>query len=495
VATSLALAGQTPFGARLVPTLLGWAALLLCAGTGRRFSTGSAARALPELCFLLCVPWFLYTRQARYYPLVLFCECVALWGLLALRLADKRPLRGRALFLWVVGLLGLFYAQPLQCLVFWLALVPVRVGWFRRSVPQCRLLLADAVAFLLCLPWLIFINPVRPGVRWLQAPTWPRYCDSLAAVTPWYLAPIAASAVLACLAGRRADAPVWRSPIVHISLAVLLLPPLLVAALCASGALLTNDRYVLVSLPAALLILVELLRLLPGRWQWSAAAVVAGVALCPEAILPGWQPLGFQDRPRWALGRSPFGAFMEELGRPLVSPMDIWCRSLAPEARSGGRIFADANPEALLFCLPGLKLERRIPLTPPPDWLALHSLSTNLHWTVVPSPSRRPARSAYVPAHHRSEETDILLVSSLVSMTRSGLYQWRRLGRADIPAENSPEIRDHWFAPGQIPVPVGVWALRHRPDPVTRGRRGLPASAQRRTRMGSGHGRPEVRLH
>ena len=75
-AASLALCGHTQFGARFLPALCGWLAALLVVRIVRDRSKMSGAPLFAAALFATSVPYLLYCRQSRYYPLVLLFDAL-----------------------------------------------------------------------------------------------------------------------------------------------------------------------------------------------------------------------------------------------------------------------------------------------------------------------------------------------------------------------------------------------------------------------------------
>jgi hypothetical protein len=75
-AASIALCGKTQFGARFLPALCGWLAVLVLLKILRGWSKVPGSPLFATALFATSVPYLLYCRQSRYYPLVFLFEAL-----------------------------------------------------------------------------------------------------------------------------------------------------------------------------------------------------------------------------------------------------------------------------------------------------------------------------------------------------------------------------------------------------------------------------------
>jgi mannosyltransferase len=276
--------GDGEFAVRALSVIPSVAAVPVLYALGRRlFDTRTAL--VGALLLTLNASHIRYAQEARGYSLVVFL--VTLATLLLVRLL-QRPTRADWLGYVLSGTLAV-YAHFFGVLVLMAHAVSL-VSLRRRDVPWRRLLAAALAMGVLCVPLVLFLARGDEGqIAWVKAPdAW-----SVLQVL-WVLAGIGAEVTiylaLACIAlgagwrawrARGSSFEVWRFALLGAWLVV----PLFVALALSSFKPILVDRYLLVSLPAFVLLAAAGLERLPAGWNGRGPALAGLVVLAVSGIV------------------------------------------------------------------------------------------------------------------------------------------------------------------------------------------------------------------
>jgi hypothetical protein len=148
---SFAIFGQSVFAARLPFALFGLASLLLFFFLCLELRPDLRFAVLAMLMLLLCVPFLLLVRQARYYPLAIFFQIASVFFYV-------RYLHGRkfSLVLLLISLLLLFQSHYLFALTFLPATV-IHAFFYSRPALK-KLLLTYALFLIISIPILLWLS-------------------------------------------------------------------------------------------------------------------------------------------------------------------------------------------------------------------------------------------------------------------------------------------------------------------------------------------------
>lgn len=282
---------SAPEWARLPALIAGVGLVPLCSALAWRVF---GQRAAIVCAVLVAVSPFVvyYGSEARSYAPAALCVASSTWFLLS---ALDRPSRWRwaALGISAAGAMWLHYFAALP--------LAAQAAWALLSQPACRraLLAAHAGAAALYLPWLPYVseptpreitsafNPtsaadragvlIRPLVGDANRPL-----DDVPGVLPAAVACLVLAAV-AALAVRSAHARLQPSDPRALLAACVLVTPAAILALAALGDNAFNPRYLIVSLPAALVLLSGLIARRPA--PVAVAATIAVVAVLGSTSL------------------------------------------------------------------------------------------------------------------------------------------------------------------------------------------------------------------
>ncbi len=153
------LCGISTFTARFPFALFGIATVILTYFYTRRVTGCKRTAATAALLLLLCVPFLILSRQARYYSMTAFFSLLSLYaydGILGQR--------KHAVSLLVLGATLLFHTHYIYTATLFAAIF-VHVLLHKRESFKCVLLAASAVA-IINLPWAIWLRGMKYGERY-----------------------------------------------------------------------------------------------------------------------------------------------------------------------------------------------------------------------------------------------------------------------------------------------------------------------------------------
>ncbi len=482
-AVGLALAGDSPLGARLPMALLGCASIGLTYVVARRLVQDRWAACLAAVLLLTTVQYLLMMRQCRYYAMLPVGALIAVWGYAELS-------RRRGLIALAAAMIGLFHSNYVTFFCVGAGLGLHALMRRRDRATWIRLGLAAAVALVPTAPWFFAVGLHRSAGT-LNALGYHR--DPIATslikqffVVNQFVCPWLVTAVLIVWALRRKlQVGGAYGLVLCLTVPVMTVVPVLLWA---------GPRYLIHLIPFGAIVVAAGLRELYLRNDLAGniGAIVAGVTnllpsiLCgvlPSSVGTTWLDGDFATGPgavHQAMLKSEWAGYVEELRTPFVGHNEAIARFLLKNSHPDDRVYVPYEGLSLMFatgrrCAGLLKEDARRR----PGWERLPDYLFDpdaADWLVI-RPAWKPLEG-YDAIVHRWEER---------AKRVGGRLEFHYLQVPDIGWGNRPELRYHYFT---SPMPdrsrqVVIVELR-RPDRDSRS----PGEAEPRTSGSSGVGRP-----
>lgn len=459
-ALSFAVFGPSTWSARLPFAVMSLLTLCLYIRLCRRFCSRWGA-PLAVWALVLCVPFYLYSRQCRYYACSMFSGVAMAYCYL-----QSEKLGWRLKSLAFTGFVGaLLFAWYCHLVTFAVLSASVASYALLKGQGSLRarviwLLAGAAIVAAGALPWVKHARMLGwvGSVRWLswegpaQAVT--VYLNSVASV---FLLPILAIWLTGHLLVPGYGGFVVRSPLFRLVCWVVMTGSVVFVGLGSLRLTWPWGRYLCGLVPLYAVIAGELLAPL---WRASKAAGLVLMLACLTTSLPCWilfagvpaeSPI-HRWNPTYKTGvRVWLADHVASLVFPYRGPLEGIVGYIAPRAREGDAGFIEFEAEALMFYT-NLEVLRELPFPKPPRWVVLRPQGAeNAMFTIVKGMTINPAaRRRHFPTWWHTGVEDVRgapLANREYVMRYVLRNKYRKivLPHRDWGMENYPELIGHKF--------------------------------------------------